>query len=65
MPLQSAAGKGSAPHLGQGSACYSVPALTQMVQQLCQRPPKHQEHSAHKQPLRGPGSDQALPSQGR
>lgn len=39
-PPPPSAGKGSVPHLGQGSACYSVPALTQMVQQLCQPPPK-------------------------
>lgn len=39
-PPPPSAGKGSVLHLGQGSACYSVPALTQMVQQLCQLPPK-------------------------
>lgn len=50
------AGKGSVAHLGQGSTCYSAPALTQMVQSSANPPQKHPEHFAHKQPLRGPGS---------
>lgn len=50
------AGKGSVAHLGQGSICYSAPALTQMVQSSANPPQKHPEHFAHKQPLRGPGS---------
>lgn len=53
------AGKGSTAHLGQGSTCYSAPALTQMVQSSANPRQNHPEHFAHKQPLRGPGSARA------
>lgn len=69
LPPPPSTDKGSAPHLGQGSACYSVPALTQMVQQLCQPPPKTPRtfctQTAFRRPWQRPGSGGALPSRGR
>lgn len=68
-PPSPRAGKGSGLHLGQGSACYSVPALTQMAQQLCQPPPKPPRtfctQTAFERPWQQPGSAGALPSRGK